>query len=90
MNQAPHPAILTLNAGSSSVKFALFPVADELSQTPALSGEIDGIGITAAHLKIIDRHGTCLAETQIPPRIDATISPHATALAAVLDWLLRN
>ena len=87
MNQAPHPAILTLNAGSSSVKFALFPVADDLSQTPALSGEIDGIGITAAHLKIIDRHGTCLAETQIPPRIDATISPHATALAAVLDWL---
>jgi acetate kinase len=36
--------ILTLNAGSSSVKFALFPVSTDAEATA--SGQVDGIGVT--------------------------------------------
>ena len=35
--------LLTLNAGSSSIKFALFDVASDLTQ-PTLSGQIEGLG----------------------------------------------
>ena len=37
-------AILTLNAGSSSIKFALFARAAAIPQQPELVGQIDGIG----------------------------------------------
>ena len=37
-------AILTLNAGSSSIKFALFALGAEVPQQPELVGQIDGIG----------------------------------------------
>ena len=37
-------AVLVLNAGSSSLKFALFAIEPELAEHPALSGQIDGIG----------------------------------------------
>ena len=39
------PALLTLNAGSSSVKFSLFLVEDDaIVETPHVWGQIDGIG----------------------------------------------
>ena len=37
-------AILTLNAGSSSIKFALFARQAEIPRKPELVGQIDGIG----------------------------------------------
>ena len=37
-------AALILNAGSSSLKFALFATEPELAEGPALSGQIEGIG----------------------------------------------
>ena len=37
-------AVLVLNAGSSSLKFALFPIDPQLAESPALSGQIEGIG----------------------------------------------
>ena len=37
-------AILTINAGSSSIKFALFGRGEPLQPQAALRGEIDGIG----------------------------------------------
>ncbi|NMG28657.1 acetate/propionate family kinase [Aromatoleum evansii] len=39
-------AVLVINAGSSSLKFALFAVEPELARSPALSGQIEGIGAT--------------------------------------------
>ncbi|AYH45694.1 acetate/propionate family kinase [Azoarcus sp. DN11] len=39
-------AVLVINAGSSSLKFALFPVEPALAESPALSGQIEGIGAT--------------------------------------------
>jgi acetate kinase len=39
-------SILVLNAGSSSLKFAVFPLEPTLAEHPALSGQIEGIGAT--------------------------------------------
>ena len=36
--------ILTINAGSSSIKFALFQLAHPISPAAVVSGQIDGIG----------------------------------------------
>lgn len=37
-------AILVLNAGSSSLKFALFPLDGEVATAPVFSGQVEGIG----------------------------------------------
>ncbi|HEX5078002.1 MAG TPA: acetate/propionate family kinase [Geminicoccaceae bacterium] len=37
-------AVLTINAGSSSLKFALYRLDDDRTPRPALAGEIEGIG----------------------------------------------
>ena len=37
-------AVLILNAGSSSLKFALFPLTPQLADAPRLSGQVEGIG----------------------------------------------
>jgi hypothetical protein len=43
-------AILTINAGSSSVKFALYELDEHIArQSPFLSGQIDGIGAARAN-----------------------------------------
>ncbi|AMO38606.1 acetate/propionate family kinase [Thauera humireducens] len=39
-------AVLVLNAGSSSLKFALYPINGELAAEPAFSGQVEGIGAT--------------------------------------------
>ncbi|MDR0563961.1 MAG: acetate/propionate family kinase [Azoarcus sp.] len=39
-------SVLVLNAGSSSLKFAVFPLEPTLAEHPALSGQIEGIGAT--------------------------------------------
>jgi acetate kinase len=48
--------ILTINAGSSSIKFALFALNPELAAKPAVSGQIDGIG-AEGKLVARDHHG---------------------------------
>ena len=54
-------AILTINAGSSSVKFALFARGQPLAPQAALRGEIEGIG-AQPRLKAQDAQGAVLAE----------------------------
>ena len=39
-------AVLILNAGSSSLKFALYPLNGALASAPAISGQVEGIGAT--------------------------------------------
>lgn len=74
-------AILVLNAGSSSVKFALFPT-DRRPARQALvcEGEIEHIG-HALHFIARDGAGTTLAAHQ--PRGTS----HEDALAALLGWI---
>ena len=43
-------SILTINAGSSSVKFALFELAEHINEKAAISGQIDGIGTVFSNL----------------------------------------
>ncbi|MFV8826057.1 acetate/propionate family kinase [Thauera sp. WH-2] len=37
-------AVLVLNAGSSSLKFALYPINGDIAEAPAVSGQVEGIG----------------------------------------------
>jgi len=78
--------LLTLNAGSSSLKFALFEVNPSLAETPTLSGQIEGIGINAMlHAKAAD--GSRYAEAIARPDNDSLEAHHEQALDALLGWL---
>ena len=70
---------LTLNAGSSSIKFALFTAT--ITPTPAARGQIDGIGV-APHLRVTDGDGATTTKA-------LAIDNHIGALAEILDWLER-
>jgi len=70
-------AILVINCGSSSVKFALFDAGESLSRF--WSGSVDRIGIANTRLRILDPEGRTVVD-----KADL-ISDHETALAQVLD-----
>ena len=75
--------VLTLNAGSSSIKFALFGGQDGFTKA-TLSGQIEGIGVAgSASMKV--RAGDRVLHDAVCPA-----ATHAEALATVLDWLERN
>ena len=57
--------ILTLNAGSSSVKFALFELGDDEPELAA-KGKVEGIG-TAPHFLVKNAQGALLAESYWEP-----------------------
>ena len=58
-------AVLTLNAGSSSLKFALFEVAEGRDLKPTLRGQVEGIG-AQPHLIARDGAGAVAAEHRWP------------------------
>ena len=82
-------AILTLNAGSSSIKFALFAHQAEIPRRPELVGQIDGIGAAGgqpAHLKVKDATGQVRGDSDLD--LDGKgQSPHKAALALLVDRL---
>lgn len=84
-------ALLTLNAGSSSIKFALFARAsngDGVPHQPELVGQIDGIGAAGqrAHLKAKDKQGNQLDDVDLP--LDGSAeSQHKAALSFLVNWL---
>ena len=75
--------ILTLNAGSSSLKFALFSAEGKGLQAVA-RGQVEGLGAKPS-LVIKDRDGVLLKETQWPDA-DGPMSAKA-ALQYVLAWI---
>jgi acetate kinase len=80
-------AVLVINAGSSSLKFALFPTEPELAERPALSGQIEGIGATP-ELSARDAAGERYHET-----VKATGSQseqHRDALNHLFGWLTAH
>ena len=79
-------AILTLNAGSSSIKFALFALTDPLPAQPEIVGQIDGIG-AKPHLKAKDAAGRALDDSDLPLSGDGQ---HHAALAFLVDWLHQH
>lgn len=77
-------SVLVLNAGSSSLKFALFALEPTLAATPALSGQIDGIGATP-ELTAKDANGERHHEP-VATRGD-TGEQHRDALTHLFRWL---
>ena len=85
-------AILTLNAGSSSIKFALFARAAVIPRQPELVGQIDGIGAVGgqrAHLKAKDASGSALDDLDLDLGGTAE-GQHSSALHFLVDWLHRH
>jgi len=78
--------ILTINAGSSSIKFALFPLAHPISPEAEVSGQIDGIGTGATKLVAKNRAGERIADRLIAG--DAV--SHGVALDDMLKWFLAT
>jgi acetate kinase len=75
--------VLCLNAGSSSLKFALFQIGAGESLPLVLSGAIEGIGV-APHFRVVDPAGRALAERQWPR---GTALGHESFLAELLAWI---
>jgi acetate kinase len=76
--------LLTINAGSSSVKFALYTVNDH-TPTPRYRGQADGLGGGLARFTIADAQGACLLNRDLPESAD-----HEHALDQALEWLEQH
>lgn len=74
-----NPRILTLNGGSSSIKFALFEVGDALRRL--LAGEIERIGLPEATLRVRGPNQADNFSRRVPA------PNHMVAVGALLDWL---
>jgi acetate kinase len=72
-------SILTINGGSSSIKFALFEAGDPLRRI--LEGGIDRIGLPEATLRV---KGLNPADNFSRP---VTAPDHAVAVSALMDWI---
>lgn len=78
-------AILTLNAGSSSIKFTLFSAATDANRKSVMcDGEIEGLG-DVAHFTAKDSKNASLIDRPLdgPPT-------HENALQTLLTWLERK
>lgn len=72
-------AILVLNSGSSSIKFALYDGDDP--DLPIIGrGQVSGIG-TTARLQAFDRDNAAVVDLQLPKGCN-----HAQAMLALVDW----
>ena len=78
-------AILVVNAGSSSIKFALHAASGSgAGKSPIYSGEIEGIG-DVARLRVQDAGGKGVADAAI----DGTVTYHV-ALSTLLKWIAAH
>src|SRR5512140_3761464 len=75
-------SILTLNGGSSSIRFALYQVEEPLK--PGLHGKVDRIGLSGTSLTFRDpatkQSGTC----------DIAVADHKSAAHSLIDWLEKQ
>lgn len=79
-------ALLSLNAGSSSIKFALFRLDEAGRLVHAAGGQIDAIG-TAPHLLAHADDGSALADRTWP---DGAALTHEDLLGALTDWAVAH
>jgi len=80
--QADKPHILTINGGSSSIKFAMFEVGGSLRRI--LDGAIDRIGLPEATFKV---KGSKLADN-FSNKVSAP--NHTLAVGVLMDWLEKH
>lgn len=76
------PRILTINGGSSSIKFALFEAGDSLQRV--LRGAIDRIGLPEAALRVTgsDQADNFSRTVKAPD--------HTAAVGALMDWIEKR
>jgi acetate kinase len=74
--------ILTINGGSSSIKFALYQVGEPLKRK--LHGKIDRIGLSGTNLTFHDADG----KSQPPRKLAAT--DHKSAANFLIGWLEKQ
>jgi len=77
-------ALVSLNAGSSSIKFALYRLDDAGQPVHAAGGTIEGIG-TSPHFSARADDGTHATDRRWP---DGGAMSHEVLLGAVLDWMV--
>ncbi len=77
-------SILTVNAGSSSIKFALFPLRDPLPEQADLAGQIDAIGTPEVKLIVKNLAGQRVADQALSGGAALT---HQQAFDQLLSWL---
>ncbi len=82
MNSKPARSILTINAGSSSIKFALFDLDESLTRT--LGGKIEGVGLAIGRFAV---RGLSPADDFSRPM---TVPNHPAAVALLLDWIEQH
>jgi len=73
------PCVLTINAGSSSIRFAVYEAGEALRRR--LNGKIDRIGVSGTNLIVDDP----AAKPQVPRHLAA--GDHRTAVAFLMHWL---
>ena len=75
----PNAQVLTINGGSSSIKFALFEKSEPLRRV--LAGQIDGIGLGQGRFQVKNADGTNqLSQTMAVP-------DYTAALKVLTDWM---
>jgi acetate kinase len=78
-DKANETMVLAINGGSSSIKFALFELADEPRRL--VSGGVDRIGLSDGTLKAND------SRTNEAVRTSFDAANHADAVAQLINWL---
>jgi acetate kinase len=73
------PRILTINSGSSSIRFALYAVTEALERV--LHGKVERIGLKGTDLTFFDLVGKRHGNHPIPA------PDHRSAAHFLLDWL---
>ncbi|MBX3330150.1 MAG: acetate/propionate family kinase [Nitrospira sp.] len=76
---SPSPFILTINGGSSSIKFALFRAVDPL--VPVTHGIVDRIGLSNSEMRVTD------AATQQSSRKSVHAPNPKTCVGLITEWL---
>jgi len=79
MNHESMPSVVTINGGSSSIKFALYQVGEPLKR--GLYGKVDRIGLSGTNLTFNNP-----AKKQ-PETRSLTAADHKSAANFLIDWL---
>jgi acetate kinase len=79
-------AVLTINAGSSSLKFSVYRVGEHDRPLLSAKGQVEGIG-TSPHLVAEDAQGQMLVERRWPDDRD---SGHAEFFRVIGGWLREH
>jgi acetate kinase len=79
---AETPSVLTINGGSSSIRFALYRLGEPLRLQ--LRGKIDRIGLPGTELSVKDPSGA------LPSSLPIAASDHLSAAHVLIDWFEKQ